>query len=52
MKKATKALKLKLTRDTLQRLENRELSLAEGLGTTFTACDGYANSGCAHTCLC
>jgi hypothetical protein len=54
MKKTTKALKLKLNRDTLRLLENRELSLAEGQGTknTLTACDGYANSGCLHTCLC
>lgn len=54
MKKTTKALKLKLNRDTLRLLENRELSAAEGLGTrnTFTACDGFANSGCPNTCFC
>lgn len=54
MKKNTKALKLKLTRDTLRLLENGELSLAEGRGTknTLTACDGYANSGCPNSCLC
>jgi hypothetical protein len=54
MKKTTQTLKLKLTRDTLRLLENRELSHAEGAGTrnTLTACDGYANSGCPNSCLC
>jgi hypothetical protein len=54
MKKNTKALKLKLTRDTLRSLENRELNHADGGGTlnTLTACDGFANSGCPHSCLC
>jgi len=54
MKKTTKALKLKLTRDTLRSLENGDLHHAEGGGTrnTLTACDGYANSGCPNSCLC
>ena len=54
MKKTAKALKLKLTRDTLRLLENGELSHAEGAGTrnTLTACDDYANSGCPNSCLC
>jgi hypothetical protein len=54
MKKNTKALKLKLNRDTLRLLENSDLRLAGGGGTknTLTACDGFANSGCPHTCLC
>ncbi len=54
MKKSTKALKLKLNRDTLRLLENRDLALAEGMGTknTLTACDGFANSGCPYSCLC
>jgi hypothetical protein len=54
MKRNTKALKLKLNRDTVRLMEDREMSLAEGHGTrnTLTACDGYANSGCPNSCLC
>jgi hypothetical protein len=53
MKKTTKALKLKLTRDTLRLLENRELSHADGGGlNTYSACTGYENSGCPSTCFC
>jgi hypothetical protein len=54
MKKATKAMKLKLNRDTLLLLDKHELTLAAGQGTrnTLTACDGYANSGCPNSCLC
>jgi hypothetical protein len=54
MKKSTKALKLKLNRDTVRLLESRELALAEWRGTqnTLTACDGFANSGCRYSCLC
>jgi hypothetical protein len=54
MKKGTKALKLKLNRDTLRLLDNHDLSNADGRGTlnTLTACDGFANSGCPHSCLC
>ncbi|HEX3557183.1 MAG TPA: hypothetical protein VIA62_28490 [Thermoanaerobaculia bacterium] len=54
MKKSTKKLKLKLNRDTLRLLDKQELTLAEGRGTTntLTACDGFANSGCPHSCLC
>jgi hypothetical protein len=54
MKKGTKSLKLKLTRDTLSQLDKSELSAAEGRGTanTLTACTGFENSGCPHSCLC
>ncbi len=53
MKKNTKALKLKLTRDTLRSLENGDLSLVAGLNrTTLTGCDDYANSGCPNSCVC
>jgi hypothetical protein len=52
MKKITKALTL--NRDTLRLMDGRQLTRAEGGGTknTLTACDGFANSGCPHTCLC
>ena len=54
MKQATKALKLKLNRDTLRLLDKHELTVAEGRGNTFTLCQGGANSGCPnhHSCLC
>ena len=54
MKKGMKSLKLKLNRDTLRLLENRDLASAEGGGTkiTYTACDGFANSGCLNSCYC
>ncbi|HLX11066.1 MAG TPA: hypothetical protein VKY89_24680 [Thermoanaerobaculia bacterium] len=54
MKKSTKALKLKLTRDTLRQLETRQLSAVEGNGTknTLTGCTGFENSGCPYSCYC
>jgi hypothetical protein len=54
MKKGTKSLKLKLTRDTLRLLDKSELSAAEGRGTknTLTGCTGFENSGCPNSCLC
>ncbi len=54
MKKGTKSLKLKLTRDTLRLLDKSELTVAEGRGTnnTLSACTGFENSGCPHSCLC
>ncbi|HEX4494631.1 MAG TPA: hypothetical protein VIE43_03090 [Thermoanaerobaculia bacterium] len=54
MKKGTKSLKLKLNRDTLRLLDSQDLAMAEGRGTmnTLTACTGFENSGCPHSCLC
>ncbi len=54
MKKNTQALKLKLNRDTLRLLAKPELAFAQGQGTTntLTACTGFENSGCPHSCLC
>jgi hypothetical protein len=56
MKKSTAALKLRLNRDTVRLLEQESLSHVKGgvsrAACTFTACDGYANSGCPNTCLC
>ena len=52
MKKSAKTLRL--NRDVVCRLESNELKSAGGHGVknTLTACDGFAGSGCPHTCLC
>jgi hypothetical protein len=56
MRKQTKALKL--NRDTLRLLEPSKLAVVAGNAATatrpcsFTACDGFGNSGCPNTCFC
>jgi hypothetical protein len=52
MKKLTKTLRL--NRDTLRLMDGQQLTAANGYGTknTLTGCDGFANSGCPHSCLC
>jgi hypothetical protein len=62
MRKKTKALRL--NRETVRLMGQGQLGIVAGGSTllgscntcgtpcSYTACDGYGNSGCPHTCVC